>query len=219
MCARRPPPDRSSLLRDLAEGWREFTRQTWVWVLVGFWGLYQATVLAGYDVLGPVVAQRHLGGAGAWAAVLTGRGVGSVLGGVVGLRLRPRRPMLTSVLLLLLDVPVLLLLATHAPVAYTVAAGVAEGGALSFGAVLWFTALQEGVPERAQSRVFAYDQLGSIAMRPVGLIVVGAIAAATGPGPTLAVVAAVHLVLMLTAGAVRSVRSMTSPTSAEPAAG
>ena len=35
-----------------------------------------------------------MGGAGAWAVVLTGEAIGSLLGGLAALRLRPRRPML-----------------------------------------------------------------------------------------------------------------------------
>jgi predicted MFS family arabinose efflux permease len=206
----RPPEQTTNLLRDLRDGWAEFTRQTWVWVLVGFWGLYQGGVLAGYQVLGPVIAKRHLGGAGAWAAVLTARGVGSVLGGAVGLRLRPRRPMVVACLLLLTDIPLLLLLAASAPVPAIAAAGLAEGGALTYGAVLWITALQQRVPAAAQSRVFAYDQLGSISLLPAGLIVVGLVADHAGAADTLVAIAVLHLLLMLLAVTVRSVRSMTA---------
>ena len=207
----RPPRAYTSLLTDLADGRREFLDHTWIWVLVAYFGLYQATVSAGYDVLGPPVSKRYLGGAGAWAAVLTARGVGAVVAGGLGLRLRPRRPMLTAVSLLLFDVPLLLLLARHAPTPWTVAAAVVEGAALGFAGILWYTALQERVPSSAQSRVFAYDRFGSIAMRPVGLVLIGAIAAETGAGFTLTVVAGVQLVATLAVGTVREVRTMTRP--------
>ena len=205
----RPPRARTTLVTDLMEGWREFTGQTWIWVLVAYFGGYQATVSAGYDVLGPAVSKRFLGGAGAWAAILTARGVGAVIAGGLALRLRPRRPMLTSVLLLLFDAPLLLLLARHAPTPWAVAAAVVEGGALGFAGILWYTALQERVPGDAQSRVFAYDRFGSIAMRPVGLVLIGALAAHTGAGFTLMLVAGMQLVATLAVSTVRSVRTLT----------
>ena len=42
-------------------------------------------------VLGPYVAKHSLGGAAAWGAILASHGVGQVIGGVGGLRLRPAR--------------------------------------------------------------------------------------------------------------------------------
>ena len=45
------------------------------------------------QVLGPAVAQERLGGAGAWAAILTAAGIGAIAGGVAALRQHPRRPL------------------------------------------------------------------------------------------------------------------------------
>ncbi len=43
----------------------------------------------GWLVLGPVVANEQLGGAGAWAIILSSAGAGAVVGGIVSLRYRP----------------------------------------------------------------------------------------------------------------------------------
>jgi hypothetical protein len=66
------------------------------------------------------------------------------------------------------------------------------------------------VSTAAQSRVFAYDQLGSISLLPAGLIVVGLVADHAGAADTLVAIAVLHLLLMLLAVTVRSVRSMTA---------
>src|SRR5204862_4552180 len=87
-----PPSERlpaQALLRDLADGWREFKARSWL-----IWSnlhalLANALVLAPYAVLGPVVAKRYLGGAGAWAVISAAFGVGSVLGGGLALRTSP----------------------------------------------------------------------------------------------------------------------------------
>jgi len=73
------------------------------------------------------------------------------------------------------------------------------GVALGLGNVLWETTLQEGVPANFRSRVSAYDWLGSIAMRPLGL-------AAAGP---LAGLLGVDLVLWLAAAALAATTALT----------
>ena len=83
-----PLPSRS-FVADLREGWGEFRSRTWLWVIVlaaSLVNLLYATV----TVLGPKVAEDDLGGAGAWALIVTLSGVGSVAGGLVALRLRSR---------------------------------------------------------------------------------------------------------------------------------
>ena len=62
-----------------------------------FFGIGNLT-FAGWNVLGPAIAEEQLGGAGAWAAILTAGGIGAVVGGVAAIRFRPDRPMVACVL-------------------------------------------------------------------------------------------------------------------------
>jgi MFS family permease len=71
--------------RELRDGWRELTSRTWLWTSIVYFGLLNA-LSASFDVLGPVIARRSLGGVAAWAAILTGLGVGSIVGAAVALR-------------------------------------------------------------------------------------------------------------------------------------
>jgi MFS family permease len=96
---RTTPPGRrqgTTLLRDLADGWRVFRSETWLWVDGVYSALGNCAVFAPLLALGPVVALRSLGGAGAWATIVAALGVGSVLGGLVLLRARPARPLFGS---------------------------------------------------------------------------------------------------------------------------
>jgi hypothetical protein len=74
--------------------------------------------------------------------------------------------------------------------------------------VLWMTALQEYVPSDKLSRVTSYDALGSFVLGPVGLLLVGPVAAAVGIERTL--IAAGLLVALgnVFALSVRSVRTL-----------
>jgi MFS family permease len=72
-------PVKPSMLGDLRDGWREFVARTWVWVMVGTFGLFQLTLFPAFLVLGPAIAQDHLGGASAWGAILAVQAGGSVV--------------------------------------------------------------------------------------------------------------------------------------------
>jgi len=71
---------RLPFLADLREGWREFVSRTWLWATVAGSSLYLLAVIAPLMVLGPVVADRELGGAGAWGAIAAAIGLGTLAG-------------------------------------------------------------------------------------------------------------------------------------------
>jgi hypothetical protein len=56
----------ASMVRELAEGWREFWSRIWLWAIVVQFAFINMAYSASYDVLGPVVAAQKLGGAAAW---------------------------------------------------------------------------------------------------------------------------------------------------------
>src|SRR5213595_1695888 len=81
--------ERHSFIADLKGGWHELISHTWLWVIVAWAATY----------LGPVVAKQSLGGAAAWGLIAAGWGAGTVAGGLISLRWKPLRPMLTCTLL------------------------------------------------------------------------------------------------------------------------
>jgi hypothetical protein len=50
--------------RELRDGWRELTSRTWLWTSIVYFELLNA-LSASFDVLGPVIARRSLGGVAA----------------------------------------------------------------------------------------------------------------------------------------------------------
>jgi hypothetical protein len=203
--------ERRHVVRELAEGWREFASRTWLWAIVGAAALGNGLVAAPWDVLGPVVAKRELGGAGAWGAIGSVGGAGAFVGGLLVLSWRPRRPLLVAVAgLLVFPVP-LAVLAAHGPLGVLLASSFVRGVALAGFAVLWETTLQREVPAAALSRVSAYDWLGSIALIPAGNALAGVLATRVGVSPTLWGAFAVGMVLESSPLLVPSVRRLRSP--------
>jgi MFS family permease len=198
---------RASTLAELRAGWQAFRSRTWLWVTVAYFTLFIGFVYAPLLVLGPQVARTSLGGAGAWAAIATALGIGSMVGGLAGLRWRPRYPLRVAFLSFLVAGPALLaLLAAHAPLPLIVAAGLVDGGSGTLFNTLWFTALQREVPANELSRVSSWDYLGSLAMLPVGQAVSGPVAEAIGLSTTLYLAAGLFVVLLLAVLAVPAVR-------------
>jgi predicted MFS family arabinose efflux permease len=189
--AARAPADHASMLRQLLAGWNEFRSHTWLWLIVAQFALVNALAFAPFMVLGAVVARDRLGGAAAWGAILATFGVGSILGGLTALRLRPRRPLVTATLGAAAFALPLLLTALPAGTALIAGAAGAAGIGLSIFDTLWVTTLQRAIPAAALSRVSAYDDFGSVAFVPLGYILVAPLAGAFGAYGTLLLGAAI----------------------------
>ncbi|HET7019006.1 MAG TPA: MFS transporter, partial [Streptosporangiaceae bacterium] len=186
------PPRRESvgLLVQLREGWREFVRIRWLWLLTSQWNVFSLIVLSPLAVLGPVIAARDLGGAASWGLINSCLAVGAVGGQVFAGRIRaPRRPALVAACLVPVMCGEAMALGFGAPLG--VVAVVTLGSGLAFGldAVIFPTAMQTAVPPEVLSRVAAIDLLGSEGGQPVGYALAGPIGAAVGAHAVLAVAA------------------------------
>jgi MFS family permease len=198
----------SNFFAELREGWREFSSRTWLWVIVLQFGFVNAMILGVEGVLGPAVAQEHLGGAAAWGLILTAQSLGLVAGGLLLLRLRPRRLLLAATLGFLLTIPFPLGLAGPLPVAaLIVLAALAGIGIETFG-ILWDTTMQQEIPQEKLSRVSSYDALGSFVLIPLGVAIVGPISELVGTRETILGAAAISLTATLAVLLVRDVRTI-----------
>jgi len=198
----------TSLLADLVAGWHEFRSRSWLWSMVLWAASFHLLALPAMLVLGPAVAQQHLGGSTAWATIATGSGVGAVVGGIVALRYRPRYLLRATFAPLGLYGLALVALAVPLSTPVIAAAAILGGiGAAMFNVYL-FTAIQQQVPLHAVSRVAAYDWLGSIAMLPVGQAMIGPAASATSTRTMLTVAGLWMLISPAVLFLVRSARNL-----------
>jgi MFS family permease len=200
--------ERRSFLADLKGGWHELISHTWLWVIVVWAATYLGIVVAPWMTLGPVVAKESLGGAAAWGLIAAGWGAGTVAGGLIALRWRPVRPMLTCTLLVLLIAPALALLAMRAPAPMIATAQAMGGAGMGIFSAVWLTTLQQRVPEEALSRVSAWDWMGSLLFLPIGLVAAGPVADQIGISTTLWISVAWAVLSTLTVLLVPSVRNL-----------
>ncbi|WP_440708509.1 MFS transporter [Herbiconiux sp. YIM B11900] len=198
----------ASVLGDLRDGWREFTRRRWVWVVVAQFGVLNAAFVGATTVLGPVVADASFG-RGGWGVVVAAQTIGLAVGAAVAIRWRPRRALGIGVgLMAVTALPVATLGIAPALPALVVAFAIG-GVALEIFAVAWDQSLQSHVPREALARVYSYDMVGSFIAIPLGEVAVGPLSQALGIAPTLLACAALIVLATLAALTVRSVRTLT----------
>ena len=218
---RRPAPARS-LLGDLADGWAEFASRSWLWLQTVQFTLFNLLTWGPYLVLGPVLARQYLGGARAWGAVLACYGGGAIIGGLLALGRRPRRPLLVATLTTLGFPLPPLALALHLPAAAVAAGALLAGLGSALGGAIATTVTQQRLPAEVLSRVGSFNMVGAYALGPIAFIAAGPVAAAVGARAVLGFGAAWAVFGTLAVLAAPSVRNLTwpesPPTSALPAA-
>ncbi len=198
-----------SLLRDLADGWAEFSAHSWLWLQTLQFTLFNLLTWGPYLVLGPVLARDYLGGARAWGAILACYGGGAIVGGLLALGRRPRRPLLASTVTTLGFPLPPLALALHLPVAAVAGGALLAGAGSAFGGAIATTVTQQRLPADVLSRVGSFNMVGAFAFGPLAFIVAGPVAAAFGVRAVLGFGAAWAVFGTLAVLAAPSIRNFT----------
>jgi len=200
---------RRRLLRDMADGWAEFAGRTWLWVPTVQFAMFNLLTWGPYVVLGPVLAREYLGGARAWGLILGCYGGGAVIGGLLALGRKPRRPLLVRTLATFGYALPPLTLALHLPAVAVAGGTLLAGIGSALGGAISTTVMQQRVPAEALSRVGAYNLVGSYAFGAVAYVAGGLAAEAFGARTVLGFGAAWTVFGTLVVLAVPAVRNLT----------
>ncbi|MFE2721338.1 MFS transporter [Kitasatospora sp. NPDC059327] len=184
--ARERAGEGGSMLADLREGWSEFRSRPWLWITTAHMGLFNLLVWAPFLVLGPLTAQRGLGGARGWGLVMGVYGAGAVLGGLLMLGRRPGRPLAVATAATVGWALPSAVLAAGAPLVPVAGAALLAGVGAAVCGALYGTTLQSWVPAEVLARVSAFGGLGAFVLGPVGLAAAGPLADRIGAGTVLA---------------------------------
>ena len=209
------PQERATVLADLRDGWREVRSRTWVWATIAAFTVAVLAAYAQWYALAPLVAKQVYGSAGVFGLLESVAGGGAVVGALLGIRWRPRRPMVVGLVLTLIWPIQTLAFATASPLAVVVVLSFGAGLGFTLFEVWWATALVRHIPPQALSRVSAYDWMGSLALLPLGFAIAGPLAGAVGARTVLAVGAGVALAVLALALVPRGTRQLARDGSAE----
>lgn len=175
-----PNEPRASVWREIREGAREVRSRTWVWACLLSFCAALFFGLAPWYALGPVVARKRYGRLSVYGFVETAYGLGTVLGSLVGVNWRPRYPLRTAMLAMLLWPLAAVLYAAGLTLYVTIPLTVLGGVGLSLFDVWWLTALAERIPADRLSRVTAYDWMVSTGLLPLSYVLMGPLAQRLG---------------------------------------
>jgi MFS family permease len=198
---------RRPMWTELAAGWAEMRSRDWYWKNLighGVWNFCYGIAA----VLGPIVAIRQLGGAAAVGVIGSAIGVGGVIGGLVAMSTRPRRPLLAANSGLALTALFAGSYVWPARLWVVAACAALSTLGLAFLNACWETIMQQQFRHEVLARVSSWDMLTSFIGIPVGNAVAGPLADHLGTGRTLAVTAGLFLVASLAPLGVRSVRRL-----------
>ena len=175
-----PEPTENTMIDDLLHGWKVFLSFRWIVIVVfGFSSVFMCWSAID-SVLGPLLAIKKFHGASSWATIVAMEFVGYLAGSLIAIKVRPKYPMR------------FLLLGTYAICGYLIALAFSNSVwiialfAFFFGinfdlwGAIWSTSLQREVPKESLSRVSAFDGMGTLLTRPIGVAVAAPLASAIG---------------------------------------
>ena len=201
----------TSPMADLREGWHEVRSRTWLWTMILSFGAFQFAYFPALTVLGPEIALKHLGGAPAWATIITGELIGGIIGGAFSFKMKFPRPLLFANLASVPIVAQLVGFAMGWPLPALVLCAVFTGIGFAIGGTIWFTTLQRLIPRDSLSRVSSFDWFGSLALNPIGYALIGPLSALIGVRVTMGYAAALLALAILLPLAVPAVVNLRLP--------
>ena len=198
------------IIHDLFVGWREFISRSWVVTMVLTFALINMVFESMYQVLGPLNFSDPTTGPKQWSFNLAGLTAGMMIGGVIVLRTKFKRPLFVSMILIAISAVWDFTLAFDLPLIYCIAAAIFSGISLEIFMVTWNTSMQTHIPEESYSRVNAYDALGSFGIAPLGIVIAGPLASHFGVNSILLVTGSITFFAALASLTVKSVRNLSN---------
>jgi predicted MFS family arabinose efflux permease len=202
-----PAKPQASFWAELAAGWHAVSSRRWYLVNLCSHALWNFAIAA-FFVLGPIVAKERLGGASAWGLIAASLGAGSILGGLIALRISPRRPLIAANLALTLAGLQILALVPPLPTVAIMAACVVGFSGLTFLNEVWSATVPQLIPAEVLARANSFDWVVSLIAMPAGFAICGPVADHIGIPNTLlaaAFILAVPSFLIVLHPGVRSV--------------
>jgi MFS family permease len=200
-----------SMLRNLREGWWEFRSRTWMWGVIAIFSVMAMMTFAPLYPLGSGLVTDRLGQT-AYGWVMSSLGAGTIVGGLIAMRYKPRRPLLAGAIALLGFPLISLSYAVHASLAGLIGLHMLGGAAWAFWSVMWSTSVQTQVAPEVLNWVTAYEVAGSVGSIPVGQALAGPLAGLVGAENVLGFGAVVGLaggLAMIAVPAIRNLRRVT----------
>jgi hypothetical protein len=185
------------MLDDLIHGWRVFLSFRWIVIIVASFSFIVMCWAAAENVLGPLIALEHFNGAKSWSFVITAESAGLIVGSIIAIKVKPKYPMRFLMLSSFSITFYIWSMAKPQSLLMIAFGAFLFGITLDLWGTLWYTALQRKVPRDSLSRVSAFDGMGSMMFRPVGLAIAAPLSILFGIENVLEIFAAITVVAII----------------------
>lgn len=192
----------------LTEGLREFWARPWLRIVVAQSAVGVLGWLVGFQLLGPVYAQRSHGGAVAWGEISAGFAIGLLTGSLGALLWRPEHVASVMAAGSACMAAPLLAMAASLPTAVIVLGTVIAGVGTDMSILAWSTYRQQAIPDDLLARMNAVNALIQLLPIPLGYAAAGSLADTFGVAPILYAAAALTLASATVPLIWRDVRTM-----------
>jgi len=203
-----PERENNSVIHDLKNGWREFISRPWVIAIICSFAIINMCFEAMWQVLVPLAYDQGTSGPRNWSLNLAAVTTGMICGSVIALKIKLKRPLVSSMILMAAASVWNFAIASSQPLLIVMACGFISGLSIDIFMVQWNTAMQTHIPEESFSRVAAYDAFGSFGIAPIGVAFAGPAAAYFGITTTLWATGILTFIAALASLSVKSLRTL-----------
>lgn len=205
--------DKQSFYVDLKEGLRTVWQIKWIFALIASTSFQLMLIVGVESVLLPVISRREFGTNNVFAISASVFSLGAIVGALLSVRIKIKHQGQFCILVFTLLATTTLALAFPISPYLIIASYFIAGFSVGPWEAFWAAAVQREVPQELQGRVFSVDYMGSTALIPLGMVLVGPAAELLGDRPMLITVSIVHVLISLSVLKVTGVRDLKMPAS------
>ena len=200
-----------SFVTDLHEGLKTVWHTPWVAACIAMSTLQMMVVLASENVLLPVITRREFHTNTVFAAAAAMFSIGGSISALIAMRVRAKHPGLVAVVIWGFFALAPLVLAFPSSKTIIIVGYLIAGISIGPWEAYWATSIQREIPQELQGRVFSVDYMGTVALMPLGMALVGPVTHVFGERPFLLAAIAFHLLVCGLVLLVPGVKDLKSP--------
>jgi len=205
------PKERESFLTEMREGLRTVIEIPWIGAMIFMVSFQLMVVLAAETVLLPIITKREFASNTQFALSAAAFSVGSIISALLCMKIKIKHQGQVSILVWMIVIVAPLALAFPVSGWLIIAAYFIAGFSVGPWEAWWSSAVQREVPQHLQGRVFSIDHMGSTALMPLGMALVGPAANYFGERNLLIGASIFHILMGLSVMRIPGVRDMKMP--------
>ena len=205
------PKLREHFLTEMREGLRTVIEIPWIGAMIFMVSFQLMVVLAAESVLLPIITKREFHSNTPFALSAAAFSIGSIISALLCIKIKIKHQGQVSILVWMIVIVAPLALAFPVSGWVIIVAYFIAGFSVGPWEAWWSSAVQREVPPHLQGRVFSIDHMGSTALMPLGMALVGPAANYFGERNLLIGASIFHILMGLSVMRIPGVRDMKMP--------